>query len=455
MSQRTQRIVEVVAAGTLVVLAAFAALVEAPSLAEWRAAAFFTAFGILAAALTYKTSSSTIGTISFLPFLSVSLLSPNIAALVGVLISTLVAEIVLRRPLLKLVFNTAQHTFAVSLGLAAFLASGGKSALKENPQFLPFVLLVTTYFTVNKLAVSTVVTSASGGSTLSHWVKSMRGSALYDALSMPLIIFFAIAYAKLGATWTALLVLPTLGIRQLYRTIFVLEKVNEELLQLMVASIEARDPYTSGHSQRVARYARTISRIIGLPAKKIERIEVAALLHDVGKIHEEFAHILRKPGRLTDDEYVAMQLHPVRSAELVAKVSHFADLIADVRAHHENWDGTGYPDRLRGEQIPLGARVISVADTIDAMTTSRPYRRGLSLDEVRAEIARVGGAQFDPRIAAALNAEAAWIELSEEILRAQLDLPAHDSYAGKEAELTGNTGEFSAAASALGAAQRQ
>lgn len=442
MKSRVDRIVETVAAGSLVVLAAFAALAAPPTPEEWRAALFFTAFGVLAAALAYKTSTSTSGTISFLPFLSVALVSPNLAALLAVVVSTLLAEIVLRRSFLKLLFNTAQHTFAVAIGIALFLAAGGQSALQGTPQFGPFFLLVATYFVVNKLAVSTVVAASSGSSTLPLWIKSMKGSALYDALSMPLIIFFAIAYSRLGPGWTAILALPMLGIRQLYRTVYALEKVNEELLQLMVASIEARDPYTSGHSQRVSRYARVIAREVGLSQRQIERVEVAALLHDVGKIHEEFAHILRKPGRLTEEEFAQMKLHPIRSSELVAKVSHFSDLVSPVRAHHEAWNGAGYPDQLAGENIPLAARVIAIADTIDAMTTSRPYRAGLALEEVRAELVAEAGRQFDPGLAAAITQPRAWSVLSETILRAQLDLPAHVPRAAGDTPLAGNTGEF-------------
>ncbi|MBA3853729.1 MAG: hypothetical protein C0503_04885 [Gemmatimonas sp.] len=440
--QRVVRIVETVAAGALVVLAAFAAMGDPPTASEWRAAAFFTVFGVLAAALTYNTSKSTAGTISFLPFLSVALVSPNLAALLAVLTSTLLAELVHRRPLLKLIFNTAQHTFSVAVSIALYLAVGGESALTGTPQILPFVLLVATYFIVNKLAVSTVVAAASGAGTLPLWIKSIGGSALYDALSMPLIIFFAIAYSRLGPGWTAILALPMLGIRQLYRTVYALEKVNEELLQLMVASIEARDPYTSGHSQRVARYARVIAKEVGLSQRQIERVEIAALLHDVGKIHEEFAHILRKPGRLSEDEFAMMKLHPIRSAELVSKVSHFVDLVAPVRAHHEAWNGTGYPDQLKGQDIPLAARVIAIADTIDAMTTSRPYREGLSLEKVRAEIAAESGRQFDPSLADAISSPRVWSVVSETILRAQLDLPATELRLTYGGLVPGNTGEF-------------
>lgn len=442
MDSRVRRIVEVVAIGALVVLVAFAALLEPPSLHEWRAALFFTAFGVLAATLSYKTSHATHGTIGFLPFLSAALVSPNIAALFAVLLSTLVAELFLRRAVLKLIFNASQQMFAVASGIALFRLAGGESVLVDNPKFLPFVLLVGVYFVVNKLAVSTVVAASTGTATLEHWVKSMRGSALYDALSMPLIVFFAIAYVTPGPGWTAILALPMLGIRQLYRTVYALEKVNEELLQLMVASIEARDPYTSGHSQRVSRYAREIAKLAGLSARQIERIEIAALLHDVGKIHEQFAHILRKRGRLTDAEFAQMKLHPIRSAELVAKVSHFSDLVPAVRAHHETWDGCGYPDQLSGETIPLAARVIAIADTMDAMTTSRSYRPGLSLVEVRAEIVRERARQFDPRIADLITADLAWSSLEVIVSASQREYPVSEAQGPEVLALVGNAGEF-------------
>lgn len=443
--QRVARIVEVVAVGALVALTAFFALGPVPTTAEWSAVAFFTVFGVVAAALAYRTSTSTVGTISFLPFLTAAILSPNVAAVLTAFVSTLVAEVVLRRQLIKLIFNTAQHTFAVALGVAIYRLLGGESVLASPPQFIPFLALVAVYFTVNKLAVSTVIASTSGVLTSSHWIRSMRGSLVYDALSLPLILIFGIAYSRLGPSWTAILALPMLGIRQLYRTVFALEKVNEELLQLMVAAIEARDPYTSGHSQRVSRYARVIAKVAGVGGRHLDRIETAALLHDVGKIHEEFAPILRKPGRLTDAEFELMKLHPARSADLVQKVSHFADLVAPVRAHHEAWNGAGYPSQLRGEAIPFAARVIALADTVDAMTTSRPYRSGLTLDEVRDEIRRESGRQFDPAICEKLLSPSAWALLADAFERAVQEYPSTpspDVYA-----LEGNTGEFVAVTS--------
>ncbi len=443
-ASRVERVVEGVAAGCIISVAAVFALAPSPTNTDWQSALFFTGMGVLFAVLSYPVGKATTGSIVFLPYLSVALVAPNGAALISVALSTLAGELMLRRARLKIAFNVAQHTFAVAVGLFVYLGLGGKSATLEVSQILPFVGLCATYFALNKLAVSTVVAASSDANTLRHWAKSIKGSGVYDALSLPLIVLLALMYVSKGPMWTALAALPMLGIRQLYRMVFALEKINEELLQLMVASIEARDPYTSGHSQRVARYAREVARTAGLTVSQVERVEIAALLHDVGKIHEEFASILRKPGRLSDEEFGRMKLHPIRSAELVAKVSNFSDLVSSVRAHHEAWNGTGYPDQLSGESIPLSARIIALADTIDAMTTSRPYRAGLSLDDVRVELERESGRQFDPKVCSKLISASGWSALERAVADAQREFPASD--VAESFPAIGNTGEYLVAA---------
>jgi HD-GYP domain-containing protein (c-di-GMP phosphodiesterase class II) len=207
------------------------------------------------------------------------------------------------------------------------------------------------------------------------------------------------------------LAVPLLGLRQLYKINYELEQTNRELLELMVAAIEARDPYTSGHSRRVAEKARVISRAVGLRDREIERIVAAALLHDVGKIHEVFGPILSKPGRLTPEEQVIMRTHPIKSAELAGTVTQLRDVVPLIRHHHENWDGTGYPDGLKGDLIPLGSRIIMFADTIDAMTTDRPYRAALDATAVRKELLRFRGTQFDPQICDSLLRSAEYSKL--------------------------------------------
>jgi putative nucleotidyltransferase with HDIG domain len=211
------------------------------------------------------------------------------------------------------------------------------------------------------------------------------------------------------------MVLPLLAVRQLYRTTIELTSVTEELLDLMVAAIEARDPYTSGHSKRVANTSTILARAAGLTNAQVERVTVAALLHDVGKIDEAFAPILAKEGRLTPEEWAIMKRHPVRSAELVGMLSSLRDVVGAVRHHHENWDGTGYPDGLKGEAIPLTSRIIMFADTLDAITTDRPYRRALSLEDARSEFLKFRGKQFDPNLCEIVLRPDVWAQLYNSI----------------------------------------
>jgi putative nucleotidyltransferase with HDIG domain len=184
----------------------------------------------------------------------------------------------------------------------------------------------------------------------------------------------------------------------------------------MVKAIEARDPYTSGHSLRVSRIAGALARAIGLPAKHVEQIETAALLHDVGKIHQEYALVLRKAGGLSPEEAALMRTHPIRSFELVRTISGFRGGVeAAVRHHHENYDGSGYPDGLSGPAIPVGARIIMIADTADAMTTDRPYRTALTYEQLVAELDRYSGSQFDPELVKAFKASPPIHRLFDEV----------------------------------------
>jgi HD-GYP domain-containing protein (c-di-GMP phosphodiesterase class II) len=161
----------------------------------------------------------------------------------------------------------------------------------------------------------------------------------------------------------------------------------------------------------VAKASEIIARSFGLSQEEVERVTVAALLHDVGKIDEKFGPILAKEGRLTPEEWEIMKRHPIRGAELVGLLSSLRDIVPAIRHHHENWDGTGYPDGLVGERIPLASRIIMFADTLDAITTDRPYRKALGIEEARAEFIRFRGKQFDPQICDRVVSGEVWAEL--------------------------------------------
>ena len=399
---RVNTYVTAVGITSLVAVAAAALALPLPSPVEVSACVCFALIGLLSHLLAYRTSTNATGSVAFIPFLAAVVLSPNVAAVIVVGLTVFLVELRARRSLLKGAFNISQYVLAASVAVLAFSKLGGLSPLFERvPQtfeLLAYFVAFGAFVVVNKLSVSIVVALSERSEIAEVWRRVTEGALLYDLLSLPFAYAYARAYAEVGAGWTLALSVPLLGVRQLYRTNWQLQRTSEELLQLMVKAIEARDPYTSGHSKRVAHYAVIIARSMGMRAKQVDRVYTAAMLHDVGKIHEDFAPILRKPSSLTPAERGVIESHSERGAQLVATVSQLEDIVPVVRHHHERFDGTGYPSRLVGEQIPIGARVIMIADTIDAMTSDRPYRAALSKEQVLAEVDRVSGTQFDPSI---------------------------------------------------------
>jgi putative nucleotidyltransferase with HDIG domain len=256
--------------------------------------------------------------------------------------------------------------------------------------------------------VSCVIAITTGARTLHVWKENHFTNIGLDILAVPLVFAFAWIYAKYGPMIASVLWLPILGLRQLNTANIELQQTNRELLELMIKSIEARDPYTSGHSRRVKEYAIQIARLMGYDAATVEKIGTAALLHDVGKIYDKYAPILAKEARLTPEEWAIIKEHPADGANLIATMTRLRELVPAVMHHHENWDGTGYPKGLKGEDIPLASRVIMFADTFDAMTTKRPYRGPLDEAAVRSELVKCRGKQFDPEIADRLLTSDFW-----------------------------------------------
>ena len=184
------------------------------------------------------------------------------------------------------------------------------------------------------------------------------------------------------------------------------EKLSHAYLQIvraLAASVDAKDRYTHGHSSRVAEYAREIARRSGFSESELETVYMIGLLHDVGKIGIPDA-IINKTSRLNDGEFAEIKTHPEVGAAILSEITDLPELGIGAHWHHERYDGRGYPDGLSGESIPEVARIIAVADTYDAMTSNRSYRRQMSQPEVRAEIERCSGSQFDPHFAAVMLA---------------------------------------------------
>jgi hypothetical protein len=355
------------------------------------------------------------GSTSFIVHMSSALLFGGLWAALVAGLSTLLGETSRGNGALKASFNVAQRVLSVVLAVAVYQFVGGSlppsylaatttlSSPAVQRDLGVFFLFAATYFLVNSVLVSWVVALSSNRALREVWNFNTRGVLAYDLGASAIALLLAWLYVRseqwLGFGSLGLLgvVIPVIAIRHIYGLYHQLQESGQELLQVMVKAIEARDPYTSGHSVRVSELSRTIAVELGLPAAAVEQIETAALLHDVGKIHEEFAPLLRKESRLTEAETALMQTHSVRSAELVGIISKFRGFIQDsVRYHHERWDGRGYPQGLMADGIPIGARIILVSDTIDAMTTDRPYRKRLQPEVVLQELQKYRGSQFDP-----------------------------------------------------------
>jgi len=168
-------------------------------------------------------------------------------------------------------------------------------------------------------------------------------------------------------------------------------------VRMLAAAIDAKDPYTRGHSERVARYSMAIGKNLSLPEKEMRDLRISALLHDVGKIGID-DRILRKPGALSDDEFEVMKQHPAKGAAIMSGVAQLIDIIPGMKYHHEKWSGGGYPDNLKEDQIPMQARIVAIADTFDAMTTNRPYQKAMEISYVVEKVKSFAGSRFDPRV---------------------------------------------------------
>jgi HD-GYP domain-containing protein (c-di-GMP phosphodiesterase class II) len=197
-------------------------------------------------------------------------------------------------------------------------------------------------------------------------------------------------------------------------------------VKALAAAIDGKDPYTRGHSERVSRFSVATAQALGLPEDEIEKIRVSALLHDVGKIGID-DRVLKKPAALTDEEFEIMKSHPQKGFKIMSQIPAMRDFLPGMYMHHEMINGEGYPQGLRGDQIPMQARIVSVADTFDAMTTERPYQRAMDLSAALTRLKSFVGSRYDARVVAAFVAacEAGKIRPGvSRVTRQQSEVPA-------------------------------
>ncbi len=359
-----------------------------------------------ALAIGLDTSGGT-SSITFLPLLAAVQLFGPVAGIVLIVPTFAFTDYVVRRKRgIKVVFNAAQVTVSTTLAGAAFTMLGGYAIHGvDDPEILahltPFVVFGLIFLAVNHAAVSMAITLSQElpfRRVLPQLLNS-SGGQLNDLLVAPLALAVAFLYLQFGLGGVLVIVLPMLFVRYSYLQTAQLREANEDLLTALVKAIETRDPYTSGHSQRVSVLAGKIADLLGLNRRTAERVRMAALLHDIGKIEEVYTEILRKPDALTPEERATIEDHVVRGETLLRDLSSVPEeVVLAVRHHHEREDGRGYPEGLVGSQIPIGAKIIVVCDAVDAMLSDRPYRRALGVDTVLEQLRIHSGTQFDSSI---------------------------------------------------------
>ena len=366
------------------------------------------ALGLFSTLLDFRiTEGGSTTSVDFIPLLgAVLLIGPSYALIVTAILFVfrhfLSERRGRRKPFHKWLFNTSQRLLAVSAAGLVFAWFGGSPSLEAvefRSTFPPFLLGVVGYFMVNACAVVYVISISEETPFEKVWRNVAGHLIIFDVAISPLAYLFAIFYVLWGAPTVLLAIMPLIGLRYSYGVNVELQQLNNDLLRVLVKTIEARDPYTSGHSLRVSERSRQIAEKLGLPRKLVRLIETGALLHDIGKIDMAYSEILRQAGPLTPEQRELIRAHPDKGVAIVSSVRSMDQKVLEYIRHHHEWlDGSGYPVGLSNRAIPIGAKIIMVSDSIDAMATDRPYRAALGREEIRRELVSNTGTQFDPDV---------------------------------------------------------
>jgi putative nucleotidyltransferase with HDIG domain len=382
-----------------------------PSNFAWLIAfATLLALAILSALLALKiTEGGSTTAMDFVPQLGAILLLGPAGAVALTAIEQLFTEfLLLKKSYKKALFNTGQVVLSVAAASVLYLTFGGTPGLDQlrfTESFPPFLVGVIGYFTVNTVLVSNAIALTEESPFVGVWRRAAGGIIVFDVVMSPLAYVVAFLYVQWGAIALLTAIIPIIGLRYSYGVNIELQQLSQDLLRVLIRTLEARDTYTSGHSLRVSERSRRIATVLRLKPKQIRLVETAALLHDIGKIDMAYGEILRQAGPLTPKQRELIQAHPDKGVEIVSPARAIDyEVLRCIRHHHEWYDGSGYPLGLAGDEIPIGARIIMICDSIDAMVTDRPYRAALSVDGVRQELTRNSGTQFDPEVVAAVFA---------------------------------------------------
>ena len=328
-------------------------------------------------------------------------LGPGAGALV-VLVAHLLDSIIAQRDAIKSATNISTHTLATAAGATAYrlLGDADASALATPTNVAALIAAGLVFFVASSCAFAFIISPALGIRPADFLRANLKLFGL-EITALPTMGGLLTILARENALALLLFLIPLLLPQVAYRALTRAERNVREAIETLADVIERREPFTANHSIRVASLVQGIlDEMPSVPHELTETIVAAARVHDLGKVAVSDATLLKR-GPLTTEERLEMDQHAPIGAQIVGRISAYQATTAIIRHHHERWDGTGYPDRLGGEMIPLGARIIAVADAYDAMVSDRPYRKGLSHETAMAEVIRNAGTQFDPTVVAA------------------------------------------------------
>ncbi|MDR3687396.1 MAG: HD-GYP domain-containing protein [Coriobacteriia bacterium] len=338
---------------------------------------------------------------------SAVLCGPTAACIVAASSEISTRELRQGKPPSVLLFNLAQVVLSTGFAAAVYVWLGGRvlqvSAVFSKPlnaADFPKVLFPLVVMAILSVFGNMLLT-AGGRALLTR--TSLQDTTKAMVAFVPTqfaLVFVGVLIAQVLAIsyWALpLFVAPLVVARQLYLRYAGLKTAYVDTIRSLIGALEAKDPYTRGHSERVSGYAAELGVACGLEQRALERLEYAGLLHDLGKLAVPGA-VLSKPGRLSAEEMDRIREHPSRGAEMVKRIPHLRDLADTVAQHHERIDGTGYPRGVDGSEMPIAARILAVADSFDAMTTTRAYRPALNQEQAVAELLGGAGTQFDPEV---------------------------------------------------------
>jgi putative nucleotidyltransferase with HDIG domain len=364
--------------------------------------AFWIALALVTTAAPVHVPRGPFVSVYFAPILAVAVLGgPTAAAIVAVLGTFELREFRREIPWWGVLYN---HTFVVLPAVLAGVVLQSFDAPITSPAKLAGVLLAgTAFFVVTESLTAVAVALRDERPFQAVLVGNVRSYGLTMVGLTPIAWLMAVAYVPIGPLVAFVFALPLYTTRAAYKAVVDIRNMFTQTVRALASAIDARDPSTRKHSDHVSGISVEIGQAMNLSEPELEQLEWAGLLHDIGKIGIRDA-VLLKPERLTRDERMLMNEHPVKGEEILRDVDQLAKVRPLIRHHHEWYNGSGYPDRLIGEEIPLLARVLHVADAFEAMTASRPYRPvPLSPAEALAELQRYAGIQFDPQVVDAFS----------------------------------------------------